>query len=151
MFKKTECALHGLTLFSTLRRSRRWLTVWSSPRGSSGFSAAPPTAALLWCRRWRRRKSRGEGRYPAWAACRAAGSPGYACLERDRQILMWWHIPHSSMADFTLWSKQSNGVPIHLLRSFIGRLCTGKEQHTRGKRRNNLLILYFQHEEKKYL
>lgn len=65
------------TVWGTCRFS---LTGWSSPRGSSGFSVAQPITARRWCQRWRRRRSRAAARYPAWAECRAAGSPGSAYL-----------------------------------------------------------------------
>ena len=63
---------------------------WSPPcsSGCAGRSrwcnisawAVRPTAAHRWCRRWRRRRSRGGGRCPAWAECRAATSPGSSYL-----------------------------------------------------------------------
>ena len=74
----------------------RWLTVWSSPPGSSGSSTAPPTAAHRWCRRWRRRRSRGGGRYPAWEECPATGSQGYACLKRQTQTHTHTHLYYNT-------------------------------------------------------
>lgn len=61
------------------------LTLWSSPPWSSGCGAAQPTAARRWCRRWRRQRSREEGRSPAWARCPAAGSQGCACLQGEKR------------------------------------------------------------------
>lgn len=50
---------------------------------SSGFWGGRPTAGRLRCRIWRRQRSRAAARYPAWAGCPAAGSPGCAYLTEE--------------------------------------------------------------------
>ena len=43
-------------------------------------SVIQPTSEPPWCRRWRRRRSRGGGRSPAWEECPGATSPGSSYL-----------------------------------------------------------------------
>lgn len=62
-----------------------WLTFLYPPPRSSGCAEAPPTAGLPRCRRWKRQRSRGGGRFPTWAACPTAESPGSAYLSVGRR------------------------------------------------------------------
>lgn len=57
------------------------LTFWCPLPGSSGCAAAPPTAGLPQCQKWKRQRSRGEGHFRAWAGCPIAVSPRSAYLQ----------------------------------------------------------------------
>ena len=67
-------------------RSDKWLTrrsiCFSAHQESSGFVEAPPTAGRRRFRIWKRRRSRGEGRCPASAACPTAASREFAYLNK---------------------------------------------------------------------
>lgn len=54
--------------------------------GSSDCAEAPPTTALQWFRRWRRRRSRGGGHYPALAVCPGGAWPEFSYLENINDL-----------------------------------------------------------------
>lgn len=62
------------------RNDLNLLTFWCLLPRSSGCGAAPPTAGRPQCQRWKRRRSRGGGRFPALAGCPTEGSRESAYL-----------------------------------------------------------------------
>lgn len=81
------------------KKNEYWLEngklTWGSclPR-SSGFWGGRPTAEHPRFQIWRRQRSRAAARCPAWAGCRAGGSPGCAYLREEtrsaRSSMIFW-------------------------------------------------------------
>lgn len=61
------------------------LTFWCLLPRNSGCGVAPPTAGHPQCQRWKRQRSRGGGRFPAWAGCPTEGSPESAYLVGEKK------------------------------------------------------------------
>lgn len=68
------------------------LTFWCLLPGSSGCAVAPPTAGHPQCQRWKRQRSRGGGRFRAWAGCPTAESlrSAYLVGQRINRVIKKW-------------------------------------------------------------
>lgn len=90
----------------TQKKTRRYkylwtkcLTFWCPLPGSSGCAVAPTIAGRPQCQKWKTQRSRGEGRFRAWAGCPAAASPRSAYLHGGTSKMFFFFTPCTQNTD----------------------------------------------------